>query len=99
MVGADTCSSGVYGFYHSAAINFTESNLMSYDSAENSSMHRVWWAENSSEAVSVNGFSILDDQTHTAPDVVGGFGDASGSIMVDGITQNLLDTTLSMQLP
>ena len=99
MVGADTCSSGVYGFYHSAAINFTESNLMSYDSAENSSMHRVWWAENSSQAVSVNGFSILDDQTHSAPDVVGGFGDASGSIMVDGITQNLLDTTLSMQLP
>jgi hypothetical protein len=99
MVGVATCSSGVYGFYHSAAINFTESNLMSYDSAENSSMHRVWWAENSSQAVSVNGFSILDDQTHTAPDVVGGFGDASGSIMVDGITQNLLDTTLSVQLP
>jgi Pectate lyase superfamily protein len=99
MAGADTCSSGVYGFYHSAAIHFTESNLMSYDSAENSSMHRVWWAENNSEAVSVNGFSILDDQAHHAPDVVGGFGDASGSIVVDGITQNLLDTTLSMQLP
>ena len=99
MAGADTCSSGVYGFYHSAAINFTESNLMSYDSAENSSMHRVWWAENSSEALSVNGFSILDDQIHNAPDVVGGFGDPSGSIMVDGIRQNLLNTTLSMQLP
>jgi hypothetical protein len=65
---------------HSAASNFTESNLMSYDSAESSSMHRVWWAENSGDALAVNGISVLDDQTHTLPDVVGGAGDTSGSI-------------------
>jgi hypothetical protein len=99
MVGAGTCSSGTYGFYHSAATDFTESNLMSFDSAENSSMHRVWWAENSSEALSVNGFAVLDDQTHPAPDVVGGAGDTSGSITIDGITQDLLGTTLTLQLP
>ena len=99
LAGAGTCSSGAYGFYHSAATGFTESNLMSYDAAENASTHRVWWAENSSGQVSVNGFSILDDQAHTAPDVVGGAGDPSGSVTVDGITQNLLGSTLSLQLP
>jgi hypothetical protein len=99
LAGAGTCSSGAYGFYHSAATGFTESNLMSYDAAENASTHRIWWAENSSGQVSVNGFSILDDQTHTAPDVVGGAGDSSGSLTVDGITQNLSGSTLSLQLP
>ena len=99
LAGAGTCSSGAYGFYHSAATGFTESNLMSYDAAENASTHRLWWAENSSGSVSVNGFSVLDDQTHTAPDVVGGAGDSSGSVTVDGITQNLSGSTLSLQLP
>jgi hypothetical protein len=99
LVGAGTCSSGDYGFYHSTATNYAESNLMSFDSAENSSTHRVWWAENSSDQVSVNGLSILDDQTHSAADVVGGASDAPGSLTIDGITQDLLGSTLSLQLP
>ena len=98
MVGATTCSSGSYGFYHSTATNFTESNLTSYDSDE-SSPYRVWWAENSSNAISVNGIDVLDDQTHPSPDVIGGAGDPSGSITVDSVSQDLLGTTLSMQLP
>ncbi|HTZ59673.1 MAG TPA: glycosyl hydrolase family 28-related protein, partial [Acidobacteriaceae bacterium] len=99
ITGAATCSSGEYGFYHSAATTLTETNLMSYDAAENDSNHRVWWAENSSQQISVNGISVLDDQTHTAPDVVGGATDPAGSITVNGITQDLLGTTLSLLLP
>jgi hypothetical protein len=98
MVGATTCSSGSYGFYHSTATNFTESNLTSYDSDE-SSPYRVWWAENSSSSISVNGIDVLDDKTHPSPDVIGGAGDPSGSITVDSVSEDLLGTTLSMQLP
>ena len=72
---------------------------MSYNAAGNNSFHRVWWAENSSDAISVEGFSVVDDQTHTAPDVIGGYADPAGSITVDGITQTLPHTTLSLQLP
>ena len=100
LVGAVTCSSGTYGFYHSGTTGVTESGLLSYDSDEGaSSLHRAWWAENGSGPITVTGFTVLDDQSHSAPVIVGGVGDASGSLVINGLVQDLVGSTLQVQLP
>jgi hypothetical protein len=100
LVGAATCSSGTYGFYHSGTTGVTESGLLSYDSDEGaSSLHRAWWAENGSGPITVTGFTVLDDQSHSAPVIVGGVGDASGSLVINGLVQDLVSSTLQVQLP
>lgn len=81
---AFACNSGVYGYYHAGTSKLAETNLTSYDSSEGNSSNRAWWAENGSSAISLNGISLVDDQTHN-PIVVGEVG-GNGTITITAVT-------------
>jgi hypothetical protein len=98
IVGASTCSSGTYGFYHSDATNMVESKLSSYDSSEGNSSNRAWWAENNSGPISLTGINIIDDET-TLPIVVGGASDSKGSIVISDVSSDTHSSSVKLQLP
>ncbi|MGA3047250.1 MAG: right-handed parallel beta-helix repeat-containing protein [Terracidiphilus sp.] len=94
--GAYACNSGVYGYYHAGTSNFAESDLTSYDSSEGNSMNRAWWAENGSSHISLNGISLIDNETSN-PIVVGETG-GDGTITINGVSLDSPLTSFLLQL-
>lgn len=83
MSGDTSCDSGGYNFYHAGSSNISESNLTSYDSSMNSSLHRAWWAENGVKNISLDGLSLYDD--HSASPIIVGEVAPSGYVSIDDV--------------
>lgn len=93
--GSYSCSSVGYGFYHSRSSGITESSLQSYDDGQGNS--RVWWAEQMSGTISLNGINVANDIAQPQPLVIGGWDNPPQSVTINNVQSEILYGTLVVQ--